>query len=243
MSQQVILITGASSGIGRCCAISLSKDYRLILAGSSEEKLRQTQSLCSDHFEHILWVCDFFTQRDFVFESLTLLLRENDVVVDKYIHFAGVTQILPIKDFSIPYVDRIFNINFFSIIEIIRALLKKANQKSLKNVILISALYSQRGNKGNSIYCASKGAINSLVYSLAQELAPAVRINALLPGAIETPMAQNVAEEHKMEIINDTPLGIGHADDVCNYVEFLFSDKSKWITGQTLFVDGGRSTK
>jgi len=241
MAENVLLITGASSGMGAQCAIQLSAKYRLILAGSNVDRLENTRLQCEQSNRHILWVCDFATQRSEIMQSLNNILNANNVVVDKYVHFAGVTQILPIKDFAISYVDKIFNVNFFSIVEIIRTLLKRGNQKALKNVILISALYSQRGNAGNAIYCASKGAINSLVYSLARELAP-IRINALLPGAIETPMTTNLSEEHKQKIIADTPLGLGKMDDVTNYVEFLLSDKSNWVTGQTIFIDGGRST-
>jgi NAD(P)-dependent dehydrogenase (short-subunit alcohol dehydrogenase family) len=124
-----------------------------------------------------------------------------------------------------------------------KALLKKSNAKALSNVVLISALVSERGNVGNSIYAASKGAMNSLVYTLARELAPEIRINALLPGAIETPMSKNLDADYIAEMTKDMPLGWGQPQDVINYVEFLLSDKAKWITGQTLFVDGGRSTK
>ena len=119
---------------------------------------------------------------------------------------------------------------------------KKYNINSLKNIILISALVSQRGNIGNSIYASSKGAINSLVYTLARELAP-IRINALLPGAIMTSMTSNLNQDYLNEMERETPLGFGTVEDVVNYVEFLLSDKSKWVTGQTLFIDGGRSTK
>lgn len=240
---KVTLITGASSGMGKACAIQLSKTQRLILAGSNRERLEQTLQQCCNPEKHILWVCDFANERLNIFASLTSLIQNKDVVVDKYVHFAGITQILPIKEFAPDYVDKIFNVNFFSIVEILRALLKKANQKALTNVVLISAEYSERGNKGNSIYAASKGAINSMVYSLAQELAPMVKINALLPGAIETEMTKQVSEEHIAAVKAETPLGMGAIDDVVNYVEFLLSDKAKWITGQAIFVDGGRSTR
>ena len=108
-------------------------------------------------------------------------------------------------------------------------------------MVLISSLDSQRGDSGNSIYAASKGAINSLVYSLAKELAPNVRINAVMPGMVDTPMAQRVEESFRNQIWNKNPLGKGEPMDVINYVEFLMSDKARWITGQTAFVDGGQS--
>lgn len=241
--EHYMLITGASSGMGALCAKHFSGSHRLIMASENLEMLEAVLNECVNPEQHILWHCNFATDREHIAESLTNLLKEHDAVVDQYVHFAGLTKLLPLKTFSTPNIDLIFNVNFFSILEIMKALLKKSNAKALNNVVLISAMVSQRGNTGNSIYAASKGAINSLVYTLARELAPEIRINALMPGAIETPMSANLDEAYKEEMRRDTPLGWGTPQDVVDYVEFLLSEKSKWITGQTLFVDGGRSTK
>lgn len=238
-----ILITGASSGMGALCAMQFSSSHRLIMASENLEMLQGVLKKCANPEQHILWYCNFATEREQIAASLTALLKEHDAVVDQYVHFAGLTKLLPLKSFSIPNIDLIFNVNFFSILEIMKALLKKSNAKALSNVVLISAMVSERGNVGNSIYAASKGAINSLVYTLARELAPEIRINALLPGAIETPMSQNLDADYVAEMTKDTPLGWGQPQAVIDYVEFLLSEKAKWITGQTLFVDGGRSTK
>lgn len=241
--EHYILITGASSGMGALCAKHFSNSHKLIMASENLEMLQDVLKECANAEQHILWHCNFATERENIVQSLTDLQKEHDVVVDQYVHFAGLTKLLPLKTFSIPNIDLIFNVNFFSILEIMKALLKKSNAKALSNVVLISALVSERGNVGNSIYAASKGAMNSLVYTLARELAPEIRINALLPGAIETPMSKNLDADYIAEMTKDTPLGWGQPQDVINYVEFLLSDKAKWITGQTLFVDGGRSTK
>lgn len=241
--EHYILITGASSGMGALCAKHFSNSHKLIMASENLDMLQDVLKECANPEQHILWHCNFATERENIVQSLTDLLKQHDAVVDQYVHFAGLTKLLPLKTFSIPNIDLIFNVNFFSILEIMKALLKKSNAKALSNVVLISALVSERGNVGNSIYAASKGAMNSLVYTLARELAPEIRINALLPGAIETPMSKNLDADYIAEMTKDTPLGWGQPQDVINYVEFLLSDKAQWITGQTLFVDGGRSTK
>ena len=177
-------------------------------------------------------------------QSLLDLLKRHDAAVDEYVHFAGITKLVPLKTVSISDIDLIFNVNLFSILEIIKALLKKSNDKALNSIVLISSLASARGEAGNSIYAASKGAINSLVYSLARELAPQIRINALMPGAVETPMTKvTLSEEFIADTLKDTPLGWVSQQDVVDYVEFLLSNKARRITGQTLFIDGGRSTK
>lgn len=242
MDQPYTLITGASSGMGAVCAKRFAESRKLILASENIEALQSVLNACAHPEQHILWHCNFVTNKAAIFDSLKTLLVEHDAVVDEYVHFAGMTQILPIKDFAIENVDRIFNVNFFSIVEILRTLLKRSNQKALRNVVLISALTALRGDRGNSIYSASKGAINSLVYSLAQELAPTVRINAIMPGMTDTPMASHVDGSFRDAIWNRNPLGKGTPDDIVNYVEFLLSDKARWITGQTMFVDGGQST-
>ncbi len=122
--------------------------------------------------------------------------------------------------------------------------MKKVNGKALKNIVFISSLASVRGESGNSVYAASKDANNSLVYSLARELALEIRINALMPGAIETPMTKVTPnEDYLKKTLKDTSFGWVSQQDVLDYVEFLLSDKERIITGQTLFVDGGRSTK
>ncbi len=241
MSTAYTLITGASSGIGAACAAQLSESSRLILSGSCRERLEQTLARCAHPEQHLLWVCDLDTQREQLFESLSALLTEHEATIENYVHSAGVTQILPIKDFAPRFVDKVFNINFFSAVEILRVLLKKVNQKALRNVVLISALVAKRGDRGNAIYAASKGAINGMVYSLAQELAP-IRINAVMPGLVDTPMAQRTPQVFREQIWNRIPLGKGEPEDIANYVSFLLSDQARWITGQTMFVDGGQST-
>lgn len=241
--EKYILITGASSGMGALCARQLSASHKLIMASENLEMLQDVLTECANPSDHILWHCNFATEREQIISSLSELLKSHNAVVEQYIHFAGVNKLMPLKTASIQNIDLTFNVNFYSIVEILKALLKKANSNALRNVVLISALVSERGNVGNSIYAASKGVINSLVYTLAREFAPTIRINALMPGAIETPMTANLNDDYKEEMRRDTPLGFGTPQDVVDYVEFLISNKSKWITGQTLFVDGGRSTK
>jgi NAD(P)-dependent dehydrogenase (short-subunit alcohol dehydrogenase family) len=241
--ERYTLITGASSGMGALCAKQFSGSRRLIMASENLEMLKDVLNQCTNPEQHIIWHCNFATERENIAQSLSDLLKQNDAVVDEYVHFAGLTKLTPLKSTNIATIDLIFNVNLFSIFEITKALLKKNNQKSLEKVVLISALASMRGNTGNSVYSASKGAINALTYTMSRELAPEVRVNALMPGAIETPMTSNLNEEYVAEMTHDTPLGWGKPQDVVDYVEFLLSDKAKWITGQTLFVDGGRSTK
>lgn len=238
------LITGASSGMGALCAKQFSKSHKLILASEDLEMVQNVLADCTHPENHLIWLCNFATERTVIANSLANLLKEHNAVVDEYVHFAGITKLTPVKTASISDIDLVFNVNFFSILEVLKTLLKKINEKALQSIVLISSLASQRGETGNSIYAASKGAINSLVYSLARELAPQIRINALLPGAVETPMSKvKLSDEYIADTLKDTPLGWVSKQDVIDYVEFLLSSKARKITGQALYIDGGRSTK
>lgn len=241
MSRAYTLITGASSGMGSYCAERLSDSHNLILSGSNSDKLSATLSRCQNKEKHLVWVYDLAKDKNSIGTTLVEFLKENDAVVDNFIHFAGLTQILPLKSFSIENIDKLFNVNLFSAIEIIKTLLKLVNKKTLSNIVMISGIVTVRGDIGNSIYASTKGAINSLVYSLARELAPKVRVNAVMPGLIDTPMAQGIDEKFREDVWNRIPLGKGEPSDIVNYVEYLISDKARWITGQTALVDGGQS--
>lgn len=239
------LVTGASSGIGEGVVLALSKSDQLILCGRNKDKLEAVRQKCHLPDNHLIWNCDLSTGRMNIFRLLSEFLLNNNIVVERVVHCAGCTKILPFRNFTPQYVDDIFNTNLFSIIEILRVLLKKDNKGALKNIVLISGLWSIRGDIGNSIYAASKGALNSLVYTLAQELSPKVRINAISPGAVLTPMIEQLLsnDDFRDNVLKDYPLGCGTIEDIVNYITFLLSDKSRWVTGQNIVIDGGRSTK
>ena len=241
-TRQFILITGASSGIGEACAVNLSGKFRLVLAGRNKSKLDKVIEKCDNKGKHLVWCCDLAIERDNIASSLTALLREHDIAISTYVHCAGVSKICPFKSVPNAYVNEIFNVNFFSAVEIIQVLLKRVNQSALENIVLISSVSSIRADKGNSIYAASKGAMNALVTTLSSELAPSVRVNAIAPGTTDTPMSSEFIERNRETLNQSIPLGIGRVDDIANYVEYLISDKARWITGQTIIVDGGLTT-
>jgi NAD(P)-dependent dehydrogenase (short-subunit alcohol dehydrogenase family) len=124
--------------------------------------------------------------------------------------------------------------------EIIRSLVqKRTNKGTLRSITFISSIASRVGASGYSVYAASKGAVNALSLSLAVELAPAVRVNAILPGIIQTEMTKEYFENS--DFVALYPLGFGRPEDIADAVEFLSSDHARWITGQEIVVDGGRS--
>lgn len=237
------LITGATSGIGRDLAIRLSGDRNLILVGRDEAKLDELIRQISGPHKALKLVCDLDTDRREVASKLSSLIQSEDLQIDALIHCAGTSKVMPIRQADIESIDTIFNVNILSVLELIRPLVKKENKGSLKHILFISSLASIRGEKGNAVYAASKGALNALAITLAKELAPKVRVNSISPGTVETPMTQTfLASEAGAAHLATYPLGVGHPEDITSLACFLLSEEARWITGQNIVIDGGRST-
>lgn len=242
MMKEYVLITGASSGIGRNIAILLSNVYNLVLCGRRKEKLEETLSLClpGNHYTGVFDLSDVVSlEKDF-----SSFLSSIDITVSYFVHSAGFMKLLPLKVINVDVLNTTFNTNVISAAIITKILSgKKTNKSSLKSVVYISSNISNMGAKAFSSYGASKAALDGLMRCLAMELAPKVRINSVLPGGVKTEMTEVMFDDEELvKRMEDTyPLGLGYTNDIANAVEFLLSDKARWITGQQLIVDGGRT--
>jgi len=186
------------------------------------------------------WCCDFSGDVD-IGESLVSLVYDKRITVSGFVHAAGLFSVSATRLLDMQEVRRVFSVNVFSAIEICRQLArKKINKSALQRIVFISSIASRIGIKGYQAYSASKAALNGLMRSLAVELAPAVRVNSVLPGGIETRGTKAVfsgaapGDEH-------VPLGAGASIDIASMVEYLMSEEARWITGQEFVVDGGRT--
>ena len=237
------LITGASSGIGQSIAVRLSQEGRsLLLNGRELSRLEATMKLCSGN-HHEAWVQDLGDVGN-VQKSLESCIAERQIKVDGFVHSAGMASILAIRAVDLAGCSQILNVNAVSAILITASLSKQRVAKnSLRNIIFISSLFSRFGAKGHGLYAASKGALDAFMRCAALDLAPTVRVNSICPGGVKTRMASIAFQDEviRENLMRTYPLGIGHPQDVAEIVNFLLSDKSKWITGQQFFVDGGRS--
>lgn len=236
------LITGASSGIGRAAAIRLSRDRKLILHGRDMARLEETKQGCTAPGNHSIWQFDLSCVESLA-ESLTNLLRDGDRV-ESFVHCAGMATVLPMRTTGCRTFSETMSVNFLSAAEIIRVLLQKSvNNRALGNIVFISSIWSRFGSRGHSAYCASKAALDGLMRALAVELAPAVRVNSVLPGAVPSRMAEEGFEDAEIveAMKRNYPLGTGQTTDIADAVEFLLSEKARWITGQQITVDGGRT--
>ena len=242
-NKSYILITGASSGIGQHIAIKLSEKYNLIVNGRNDETLSDVLERCSNKENHLKWVFDLKNIIG-IEDSFKTLINQNNISIFAFVHCAGFLKMLPLKSISIDHLQETMNVNFNAAVLLIKSLIsKKLNNSNLKNVIFISSTASIMGAKAFNIYSGSKGALDSFMRSLAVELAPKVRLNSVLPGAIQTNMTKNIFGDREVlsSMEKDYPLGLGTTNDVFEIVDFLISEKSRWITGQQFVVDGGRS--
>lgn len=242
-NQQYTLITGASSGIGRIIAIQLSKSGNVILCGRDKERLEITRTQCSDQYQQLIFSYDL-GDVDNLEKEFAVFISENKIEVVHFVHCAGYMKMLPVRMTTIETLRSTFSVNVFAALLIVKLLVqKKINNGALKSAVFISSNISNHGAKAFSAYGSSKGALDAIMRSLAVELAPAVRVNSVLPGAIKTEMTQDIFNDpEKVERMALTyPLGLGKAEDICYAVEFLLSEKASWITGQQITVDGGRT--
>ena len=243
MPEPCTLITGAGSGFGRTIAQRLAPNQKLILSDISLEKLEAARSTLASPERHVLWARDL-SKLDGIGDELAALLAAKDLVVAHFIHSAGMFSIQPARASDLAFTMKLFNVNVFSVMEIIRPLnQKRVNKGALRSITFISSTASRIVAAGGySAYAASKGALNGMALSLAVELAPAVRVNCVLPGIVGTEMnREHFANPDFVAALQAThPLGLGKPEDMADAAEFLSSERARWITGQEIVVDGGR---
>jgi NAD(P)-dependent dehydrogenase (short-subunit alcohol dehydrogenase family) len=243
MSAEYTLITGASSAIGQAIAGRLASTRRLVLHGRDEAKLERLRKSCPESARHILWLQDLSNVTE-TGSGLVSLLAQRQILVDSLVHCAAT---LELRAFRLIKPEReldVFAVNVFSAMEIVRVLRRqKPNRASLTNIVLISSAASRFGDKGNAVYTATKGALDAFMKSLAIELAPAARVNSILPGMIDEGMSEVTLQlpGYETTVRQNYPLGIGKASHIAGAAEFLLSPGSCWITGQQFMVDGGFS--
>lgn len=235
-----IVVTGASSGIGRACAILASRlGATVVLVARREEKLRETLALMTERERHRIVVCDV-TDSEAV-ARMVVSVGE----VDGLVHAAGIGPMCPIGMLNDTLIDEVLSTNYVSFVKLMKHYSKAKNRGVKFSAVAVSSVAALAGWGGVSVYSGSKGALNATVRSLAIELAPkGVRINSVCPSNIKTPMyesgAMGVNDEASLKsLIMLQPLGLGEPEQVAWPVCFLLSDAASFITGVNLPVDGG----
>ena len=162
--------------------------------------------------------------------------------IDGLVYSAGVNDKSLVKYIDREKIDKIFDVNLFAPILLIKSLIRKKILSNSSSIVLISSISSTYATITNALYASSKGAINSLIRVLALELAnKKIRVNGIMPGMINTQMidAYSLSEEDMKSVINSYPLGrLGETIDIANGIIYLLSDASHLITGTNLLIDG-----
>ena len=239
---KTVLVTGASSGIGRQTAIECSRmGASVVLSARNEARLQETLSSMEGD-SHKVIPADLLNQVQL--EDLV----SSIMPVDGVVLCSGKGLTLPMQFATRDKLDDIFNTNFYTPFELLRLLYKKKKiQKQGSVVVLASLGGTQIFSGSNGVYGASKAALNSAMMFCAKEFASRkIRVNCICPGMVDTPLIHRgtVTEEQLKENEKQYPLGrYGKPEDIAYAAIYLLSDAASWITGQDFVLDGGISIK
>lgn len=249
LENKVIIVTGASSGIGAQCAIDCSKmGARVVLVARNEERLKQTLEQCEEPSRHMILPFDL-SSSDGLKETI------KDVVakvgkINGVVNCAGMSSVTPLKLVTDELLDQFFRTNVYSAINLSKEVTRIGNYDKEHgcSIIFFASIMGLCGEKCKTMYSATKGALIAAARSMACELAKnKVRVNVVSPGAIETPINAKLPHmadpELRKELEEKHLLGLGECSDIANACIYLLSDAAKWVTGQNIIVDGGYTCK
>ena len=241
ISNKVILVTGASRGIGKAISTKLAENgARITLLSRNDKKLEKINNdLNNNGLQSIYKAIDVSNFNDMM--SAVEYTKEVWGTVDGIINNAGITDDNLIARMKSESFDKVIDVNLKGVFNGIKSVTKTMIKNNYGRIINITSVIGIIGNKAQSNYAASKSGIIGLTKSAAKELASKnITVNAIAPGYIETDMTQSLNESNKEQMLNLIPLNrLGTPNDIASMVCYLLSDQSKYITGQTINVDGG----
>lgn len=225
-----VLIIGGSSGIGLELTNRLSDQGYNVIATYNQHSI--TGEKCNLRYHH-LNVMDKEIDLSFLPE-----------VVDGLVYCPGTVNLKPFNRLKPEDFTNDFELQVVGAVKVIQNTLPHLQKSASPSVVLFSTVAVQQGFNFHSLVSSSKGAIEGLVRALSAEFAPKIRVNCVAPSLTDTPLTQKLINTDEKRMQNDQrhPLKrIGSPGDIANAVEFLLSEKSSWVTGQVLHVDGGMS--
>ncbi len=248
LANKNIVITGASSGIGRACAIGCSQlGAKLLLIGRQEAELEKTKAQLLSPALASLLVLDLTQFEEVITKVKAAIARFGQI--DGVIHAAGISTTLPFRNITVDKMDHFFKVNVEAALHLTQSLIKPGSiAANGASIVFITSVMSQVGESAKVLYSMSKGALLAASRSMAIELAPKkIRVNCIAPGVVDTPMSQQAYysqnSELKERITGLHPLGLGVPEDVANASIYLLSDAARWVTGTQLMVDGGYTAR
>lgn len=228
MKKNIILI-GGSHGIGLETAKNLAEDHNVFIASRTSEQLADL------NVKHL----EFDVTKDKI-EDLDL-----PDTIDGLVYFPGSINLKPFKMLKPEAFQEDMNLNFMSLVKVVQDLLPKLKNSEQASLVFFSTVAVKVGMPFHTSVAAAKGAIEGFSKALAAEYAPSFRVNVIAPSLTNTPLAEKLLsnDDKKKKMDERHPLKrVGEAEDIANLVVFLLSEKSSWMTGQVLGMDGGLST-
>lgn len=241
---KVALVTGASKGIGKACALRLAKDgYAVAINYSrSDEQAEEVKRIITENGG----VASLYKADVSDLEQVKKMVR--DVAkeyggIDVLVNNAGVVKDEYLLMLNGETLDKCLDLNVKGYFYCAQQAVLKMFRKKSGVIINMSSVSSRFALPGQSVYSATKGAVNSMTQTMAKELAGyGIRVNAVAPGFIETEMLDAIPAEKKEEYLKAIPMHrLGRAEDVANVVSALASDAFAYVTGQVIVLDGGLS--
>ena len=240
MERKTAFISGASRGIGEAIAITLSKEYDVIINyANSEAGAKAVLATLDPSGKHKMMQCDVANEQD-VKEMMDTIVKEYghlDVVVNN----AGITKDNLLLRMREEEFDDVIRINLKGTYNCIRHVARIMMKQRHGKIVNMASVVGLCGNIGQVNYAASKGGVIAMTKAVAKELAPrGINVNAVAPGFIQTAMTDTLSEDVQANAKNNIPMKkFGSVQDVANVVKFLCSEDSDYITGQVIAVDGG----
>ena len=240
MERKTAFISGASRGIGEAIAITLSKEYDVIINyANSEAGAKAVLAKLDPSGKHKMMQCDVANEQD-VKEMMDSIVKEYghlDVVVNN----AGITKDNLLLRMREEEFDDVIRINLKGTYNCIRHVARIMMKQRHGKIVNMASVVGLCGNIGQVNYAASKGGVIAMTKAVAKELAPrGINVNAVAPGFIQTAMTDTLSEDVQANAKNNIPMKkFGSVQDVANVVKFLCSEDSDYITGQVIAVDGG----
>lgn len=238
LNDKLILVTGASSGIGRQIAAGISEmGGSVFITGRNKDKLNETCSLLKGGGHELM-------SADLTSEEERNKLIDTLPPIDGIVNCAGTGVLFPVSFLVKKKVDENFKINYEAPVLITAAIVKKKKLKKGASIVFISSVSAHRPFKGGAMYSASKAAIEAFSRTAALELYPfGIRSNCIAPAMVESPLydetEKGLTKETLDKHVKQYPLGVGKPEDVANAAIYLLSDASRWVTGISIILDGG----
>ncbi|HIF35778.1 MAG TPA: 3-oxoacyl-ACP reductase FabG [Candidatus Thioglobus sp.] len=244
LNGKLVLVTGASRGIGRAISMALGNAGATVIGtATSEEGAKNISKIFSDNSILGKGMKLNVTDNNQITELLKAVSDEFGSV-DILINNAGITRDNILVRMKAEEWDDIINTNLSSVYRMSKAVLRGMIKKRSGRIISITSVVGAMGNAGQSNYAAAKAGIMGFTKSLAREVGVrGITVNAIAPGFIETDMTDNLPEDQKAALASQIPMGrLGTVDEIAQAVLFLASDSGSYITAQTLHINGGMYT-